>query len=98
MSIITYFIPFVFLFLAMIRLQREPVPPGVMRLPGGRPTAVLLASVGLLTTLLTIVLAVVPPDDEPHKALAISKIIGSTFLLVGAGIAVFMTRKWRTRT
>jgi len=27
MSIITYFIPFVFLFLAMIRLQREPVPP-----------------------------------------------------------------------
>jgi amino acid transporter len=98
MSIITYFIPFVFLFLAMIRLQREPVPSGVTRLPGGRPVAVLLASVGLITTLLTIVLAVVPPDDEPHKGAAIAKVIGSTLLLVGGGVAVFLTRKWRTRT
>jgi amino acid transporter len=97
MSIITYFIPFVFLFLAMIRLQREPVPPGVTRLPGGRPIAVLLASVGLITTLLTIVLAVIPPDDEPHKGLAIVKVIGSTLLLVCGGVAVFLTRKWRTR-
>jgi amino acid transporter len=98
MSIITYFIPFVFLFLAMIRLQREPVPHGVTRLPGGKPVAVLLASVGLITTLLTIVLAAVPPDDEPHKSLAIAKIIGSTLLLVGAGVVVFLSRKWRRKT
>ena len=98
MSIITYFIPFVFLFLAMIRLQREPVPPGITLLPGGKPVAILLASVGLITTLLTIVLAVVPPDDEPHKGLAIAKVIGSTFLLVGAGVAVFLNGKWRRRT
>jgi amino acid transporter len=98
MSIITYFIPFVFLFLAMIRLQRDPVPPGVTRLPGGKPAAVFIATVGLITTLLTIVLAVVPPDDEPHKALAIAKVIGSTLLLVGAGVVVFLSRKWRRRT
>src|ERR1700722_4873913 len=98
MSIVTYFIPFVFLFLAMIRLQREPAPPGITLLPGGKPVAILLASVGLITTLLTIVLAVVPPDDEPHKGLAIAKVIGSTFLLVGAGVAVFLNGKWRRRT
>jgi glutamate:GABA antiporter len=98
MSIITYFIPFVFLFLAMIRLQHSPVPPGITRLPGGRPVAILLASVGLITTVLTIVLAVVPPDDEPHKGLAIAKVIGSTFLLVGAGVAVFLNGKWRRRS
>jgi glutamate:GABA antiporter len=90
MSIITYFIPFVFLFLAMIRLQREPFPVGVARLPGGKPLAILLASVGLLTTLMTIVLAVVPPDDEPHKGVAIAKVIGSTLLLFSAGVAVFL--------
>jgi glutamate:GABA antiporter len=95
MSIITYFIPFVFLFLAMIRLQREPVPPGVTRLPGGKPLAILLASVGLITTVLTIVLATIPPDDEPHKGFAIAKVIGSTFLLVGAGVVVFLSRRWR---
>jgi glutamate:GABA antiporter len=98
MSIITYFIPFVFLFLAMIRLQREPFPPGVTRLPGGRPAAVFIACVGLVTTLLTIVLAVVPPDDEPHKSLAIAKVIGSTLLLVGAGVVVFLSRRWRRGT
>jgi glutamate:GABA antiporter len=97
MSIITYFIPFVFLFLAMIRLQREPVPHGVARLPGGRPVAVLIAFVGLITTLLTIVLAIVPSDAEPHKKLAIAKVIGSTLLLVGAGVAVFLIGKWRRR-
>jgi amino acid transporter len=91
MSIITYFIPFVFLFLAMIRLQREPFPADVARLPGGKPIAILLASVGLLTTLMTIVLAVVPPDTEPHKGFAIAKVIGSTLLLLSAGVAVFLS-------
>jgi glutamate:GABA antiporter len=97
MSVITYFIPFVFLFLAMIRLQREPVPIGVTRIWGGRPVAILLASVGLITTVLTIVLAVVPADDEPHKGMAIAKLIGSTCLLVGAGAAVYLSRTWRMR-
>jgi amino acid transporter len=98
MSIITYFIPFVFLFLTMIRLQREPLPQGAARLPGGRPVAVLLASVGLITTVLTIALAVIPSSDEPHKGIAIAKVIGSTFLLVGAGVVVFWSANWRRRT
>ena len=97
MSIVTYFIPFVFLFLAMIRLQREPFPNGGIRFPGGRAVAVLLASVGLITTILTIVLALVPSNDEPHKGLAIAKILGSTLLLVGAGAAVFLSAKWQRR-
>jgi amino acid transporter len=97
MSIITYFIPFVFLFLTMIRLQHEPLPQGVARLPGGRPVAVLLASVGLITTVLTIALAVIPSSDEPHKGIAIAKVIGSTFLLVGAGVVVFWSANRRRR-
>jgi amino acid transporter len=95
MSIITYFIPFVFLFLAMIRLQREPVPHGATRLPGGKPVAVLLASVGLITTLLTIVLAIVPPNDEPHKGIATAKVIGATSLLIGGGVAIFLRSFWK---
>ena len=95
MSIITYFIPFVFLFLAMIRLQFEPVPPGARRLPGGKPVAIVLASAGLITTALTIVLAIVPPNDEPNKGIAIAKVIGSTFVLVAVGVAIFLRSRWR---
>lgn len=95
MSIITYFIPFVFLFLAMIRLQREPPPTEVMRLPGGRVVATILGAVGLLTTLLTIVLSVVPSSEEPHKSMAVAKVLGSTILLVGTGVVVFLTGRRR---
>jgi glutamate:GABA antiporter len=97
MSIITYFIPFAFLFASMIRLQREAVVPGTIRIPGGRPVAVVLASLGLLTTLLTIVLSVIPPDEEPNKPLAIAKVIGSTIFLVVVGIAIYYASERRLR-
>ena len=46
MGIIAYFIPFLFMFAAMIVLQREPAGPEVMRVPGGKPVAIALASLG----------------------------------------------------
>jgi glutamate:GABA antiporter len=97
MSIITYFIPFAFLFASMIRLQREPAAAGTIRVPGGKPVVVLLASLGLLTTLLTIVLSVIPPDEEPNKPLAVAKVIGSTLFLVAAGFAVYYASYRRLR-
>lgn len=97
MSIITYFIPFAFLFASMIRLQREPALEGAIRVPGGRPVAILLASMGLVTTLLTIVLSVIPPGDEPNKPLAVAKVIGSTLFLVGAGVVVYSVSELRAK-
>jgi len=43
MSIITYFVPYLFLFAAMIKLQAEPAAPDVIRVPGGKPVALLAA-------------------------------------------------------
>ncbi|QNI32259.1 APC family permease [Alloacidobacterium dinghuense] len=97
MSIITYFIPFAFLFASMIRLQREPAPAGTILIPGGKPVAIVLASLGLLTTLLTIVLSVIPPDEEPNKPLAVMKVIGSTIFLVSAGVAIYYASNRRLR-
>jgi len=97
MSILTYFIPFLFLFASMIRLQCRAIPASAIRIPGGRPAAVVLASIGLLTTLLTIVLSIVPPDEEPHKLLAMAKVIGSTLFLVGAGVVVYLASAQRRK-
>ena len=91
MTVITYFVPFVFLFAAMIRLQREPGGDGVIRVKGGKPIAIALASIGLIATLLAIGLSVVPPQDEPHKLLMVVKIVGLTFLLIGLGVAVYVS-------
>ena len=96
MSIIAYFLPYLFLFASMIRLQSRPAPPQALQVPGGRHVAVALAAIGFACTALTIVLSVIPPNEEPHKALAVAKVLISTAALIGAGVAVFASA-WRKR-
>ncbi len=96
MSIIAYFLPYLFLFASMIRLQSRPAPPEALQVPGGRHVAVALAAIGFASTALTIVLSVIPPNEEPHKALAVAKVLTSTAALIGAGMAVFASA-WRKR-
>ena len=95
MGIIAYFIPFLFMFAAMIVLQREPAGPGVMRVPGGKPVAIALATIGFAVTLLSIVLACIPPDDEPNKVLAVVKVVGASAALVLVGAVVYMLGRRR---
>ncbi len=95
MSIIAYFIPYLFIFAAMIRLQREPAGPGVIRVPGGRMVASALAGLGFCTTAGSIVLAAIPAEQEPNKELAVSKVLGLTLLLVLAGAAVYLAGRRR---
>jgi glutamate:GABA antiporter len=97
MGIISYFLPYVFLFAAMIRMQSRPAGPEVRRVPGGRPVAIALASVGLSSTALTIVLSAFPAADETNKPLAVLKVVGGTVVLVGAGIAVFLASRRRAK-
>jgi amino acid transporter len=97
MSVITYFIPYVFLFLASLKLQREPIGPEVLRFPGGRWISATLACIGLFSTIVTIGLSIVPESDEPNKPLAILKTVGMTLVLVGAGVATYSWGKRRQR-
>lgn len=95
MGVITYFLPYLFLFAAMIKLQREPAAPGVVRVPGGRPVATLVGLVGLTTTAVTIALSVIPQPDEPNKPLALLKIVGGTGVLVLLGVWLYVAGKRR---
>src|SRR5580704_6926134 len=54
MAVITYFIPYLFLFAAMIRLHGRPSPPDAIRLPGGRRLAIPLACLGFFSTMAAI--------------------------------------------
>jgi glutamate:GABA antiporter len=81
----------------MIVLQREPAGPEVMRVPGGRPVAILLAATGFIVTAISIVLACIPPDDEPNKILAVVKVVGSSAILVGVGAIVYVLGRRRAR-
>jgi amino acid transporter len=95
MGVITYFIPYLYLFAAMYKLQREPAGPEVIRVPGGKPVARFVAIVGFLTTVFTIAISVIPQPDEPNKPLAVLKIVGLSALLVLAGVWLYWAGKKR---
>ncbi len=97
MAVIAYFLPYVYLFAAMIRLQWKAAGPEVRRVPGGKPVAIALASLGLASTTITIVLSAIPGQDEPDKALAIAKVVGGSAVLVAAGIVVFLIGRYKGR-
>jgi amino acid transporter len=95
MGVITYFIPYLYLFAAMIKLQREPAGPEVIRVPGGTIVAKLVATLGFVTTALTIVLSLIPQPDEPNKPLALLKIVGGCAALVLIGVGIYVAGKHR---
>ena len=95
MGVITYFIPYLYLFAAMFKLQEEPAGPEVIRVPGGKPVAQLVAIVGLFTTTVTIGIALLPPPDEPNKPLAVLKIVGLSGLLVLIGVWIYWAGRKR---
>jgi amino acid transporter len=97
MAVISYFLPFIYMFLAVIRFQREPAGPGVMRIPGGRPVAILMAVVGLITTAISSILACIPPAEEVNKTFAVIKLLGSSGCLVGIGAVIYWLGKRRSR-
>jgi amino acid transporter len=90
MSVIAFFIPYLLMFAAMIKLQREPAAPEVIRVPGGTPVAIALASIGFATTAISIGLAMLPAEDEPNKPLAVIKIVGLTAAMIALGVALYV--------
>jgi len=97
MGIIAYFIPYLFVFAALIRFQREPAPAGTIRVPGGRPAAIFLGVLGFATTLVTIAFSLVPAAEEPHKVVAVVKVVGLTALLLALGVVTFIWGKSRAQ-
>ena len=96
MGVITYFIPYLYLFASMFKLQSEPAGEEVIRVPGGRSVAKLFATVGFITTMATIALSLIPQPDEANKPLAVLKIVGATGALVLVGVWIFLAGKRRT--
>jgi amino acid transporter len=97
MSIITYFVPFLFMFAALIKVQNEAAGADVLRVPGGRPMAIVFGAVGFLTTAIAIVLACVPAANEPNKTLAVVKIVGLSVALIAIGAIVYFAGRRRAR-
>ncbi len=89
MSLVAYFIPYLFVFAALIRLQSRPAPPGALRLPGGKRVAIPLACMGFFSTTAAIIFSLFPAEEEPNPVTAFFKIVVMTAVLLLAGFAVY---------
>lgn len=89
MGIITYFIPYLYLFAAMFWLQKDRGGPEVIHVPGGPVMARMVSLLGFATTLVTIIVSLIPSPEEPNKVLAVVKIVGLTGVLLIMGCLLY---------
>jgi glutamate:GABA antiporter len=92
MGVITYFIPFLVMFAALIRLQRQPLPADALRVPGGRVATIVHAVIGMTTLAISIALAVFPPGQGGKGAL---KVVAANGVVVGLGAALYLRARRR---
>jgi amino acid transporter len=97
MTVIATFFPYLYMFAALIRLQAEPVEPGVIRVPGGKPVATVMGTVGFVATAVVIVASAIPDASEPNKVLAVAKVVVLSIVLVGGGAGLYWIGKRRIR-
>jgi glutamate:GABA antiporter len=97
MMIVSSLAPFLFLFGATIRLSAGEGVVRKARIPGGRLTIVVIALIGIATTIASMVISFVPPPDEDHPTLAVIKIGGLTAVLLLGGAALCAAGSLRAR-
>ncbi len=100
MSIILYFIPFMYMFASMVvHMNRDTGGSGIITLFRKSKTAVWLVVVlGFGTTLVSTIISAVPTRDIENKVLFVTKVVGGTALLIGVGLVVFfIERRQRER-
>jgi glutamate:GABA antiporter len=93
-TIILYFIPFLYMFAAAIKLAGRPdraANPQVVLIPGGKAGAWITGGVGFLVVLGGIGVSLVPPGDSSNKLGFEVKLVGGTV----AAILVGLTLYWR---
>jgi glutamate:GABA antiporter len=93
-AIILYFIPFVYMFAAIIKLagrsDRSANAHAVL-IPGGKLGVWIAGGMGLIVVLGSIALSFVPPGEETHKFAFELKLVGGTIVSILIGLALY----WR---
>jgi amino acid transporter len=94
MTIILYFIPFLYMFAALPALRRKAGgnDEGLNLVPFGAFGPWLFGGLGFAATLLSVALALIPPEGSTNPTLFVLKVAGGCVLFVGGGL-VFYYRK-----
>jgi amino acid transporter len=88
MSVVSYTLPFLFLFLTYFQVRGD-APAGVWVAPGGPGARRALALAGLGVTVTAVACTLVPSSEATDKASAVLKLIVSSATLIAIGWAIY---------
>jgi len=91
-AVILYFIPFLYMYAAAIKLAYRPdreLTPGAVLIPGGKLGVWIAAGLGFLVVLLGIVLSLIPPGDTANKFNFEVELVGATSFAIALGLLLY---------
>jgi glutamate:GABA antiporter len=91
-TVIIYFIPFLYMFAAAIKLATRPdrgANKQAVLIPGGRLGVYLTAGLAATVTFASIIFSIIPPGDSSNKVLFEIKVIGSSIAAIAIGLLLY---------
>jgi amino acid transporter len=89
-TLIVYFIPYLYMFASALKLRvmisREP---GAIPVPGGIAGSLFWNGLGFLTTVVSIILALIPPEDSADKTSYFLQVFVGSFGFLAAGLVLY---------
>jgi glutamate:GABA antiporter len=90
MTLLSYILPFVFLFAVLIRVQDHRPPDDAWTMPGGPRVARIVGVAGMVCTVSALVCTLAPSPDAADKVAAVVKVIFASVVLIGAGGGAYL--------
>ncbi len=98
MSIILYFIPFLYIFSALVwHVRKNTGGAGMIKaFQSGRAWLWSVSLSGFCITLLSIIVSCIPSKDVENGRLFVAKVVGGAILLIAAGLIVYYRKRGRS--
>jgi len=100
-AIILYFIPFLYMFAAIIKLSKRKdriENPQAVLVPGGKVGLWLSGFFGFVVVLIGIFVSLVPPGDTIHKWRFEARLVGGTLASILIGLILYWRGVWSKRS
>jgi hypothetical protein len=95
LEIIIYFIPYLYMFASLIKLESAESERDAVRVPGGRLGAILGGGLGFLVTGGALVLALIPGEGVENPKAFYLAVFGSLGANLAIGVAFYLVGRWK---
>jgi amino acid transporter len=100
-AIILYFIPFLYMFAAAIKLYGRSdrlENKNAVLIPGGKAVVWVVSILGFVTVLIGIIVSLVPPGDSADKVGFELRLVGGTVAAIVLGLSLYWRGVWQKST